>query len=59
MNEAQAMLYIAGGLMLGIGAAGAAVGIGILGSSFVEGIARQPEMLGNAANPVFHHHGFG
>ena len=45
MEEAQALLYIAGALMLGIGAAGAAVGIGVLGARFVEGIARQPEML--------------
>ena len=41
-----ALLYIAGGLMLGISAAGAAVGIGILSARFIEGIARQPEMLG-------------
>ena len=40
------MLYITGGIMLGIGAAGAAVGIGILVARFVEAIARQPEMLG-------------
>lgn len=39
------LLYIAGGLMLGIAAAGAAVGIGVLGGRFLEGIARQPEML--------------
>ena len=37
-----ALLYIAGGLMLGISAAGAAVGIGILAARFIEGIARQP-----------------
>ncbi len=40
-----ALLYVAGGLMLGLASAGAAVGIGVLGSRFVEGIARQPEML--------------
>ena len=53
MSEAIAMLYIAGGLMLGIGAAGAAVGIGILGARFVEGIARQPEMLGMLRTQFF------
>jgi len=31
MTEATAMLYIAGALMMGLGALGAAVGIGILG----------------------------
>lgn len=41
----QSLLYIAGGVMLGLGALGAAVGIGTLGARFIEGIARQPEML--------------
>jgi F-type H+-transporting ATPase subunit c len=53
MNEATALLYIAGALMLGIGAAGAAVGIGILGARFIEGIARQPEMLGMLRTQFF------
>jgi len=41
----QALLFIAGGLMMGLGALGAAVGIGILGSSFLDGAARQPELI--------------
>ncbi|HHJ11946.1 MAG TPA: F0F1 ATP synthase subunit C [Chromatiales bacterium] len=45
MTEAIAFLYIAGGLMLGLGALGAAVGIGILGGRFLEGAARQPELI--------------
>ncbi len=49
----NALLYIAGGLMLGIGAAGAAVGIGILAAKFIEGIARQPEMLGMLRTEFF------
>ena len=40
-----ALLYIAGALLLGLGALGAAVGIGILGARLLEGIARQPELL--------------
>ena len=40
-----ALLYIAGSILLGLGALGAAVGIGILGARFIEGIARQPELL--------------
>ena len=40
-------------LMLGIGAAGAAVGIGILSARFIEGIARQPEMLGMLRTQFF------
>lgn len=45
MEIPVALLYIAGALMLGIGAAGAAVGIGILGGRFLEGAARQPELI--------------
>jgi F-type H+-transporting ATPase subunit c len=45
MNEATALLYIAGAVMMGLGALGAAVGIGILGGRFLEGAARQPELI--------------
>lgn len=45
MNEATGLLYIAGSVMLGLGALGAAVGIGILGGRFLEGAARQPELI--------------
>ncbi len=41
----QSLLYIAGALMMGLGALGAAVGIGILGGRFLEGAARQPELI--------------
>lgn len=40
-----ALTYIAGALMMGMGAIGAAVGIGILGGRFLEGAARQPELI--------------
>ena len=40
-----AILTLAGAILLGLGAMGAAVGIGILGARFLEGIARQPELL--------------
>jgi len=45
MEMANALLYIAGALMMGFGALGAAVGIGILGGRFLEGAARQPELI--------------
>ena len=38
------LLFVAGGLMMGLGAVGAAIGVGVLGGKF-EGIARQPELL--------------
>src|SRR3972149_10853552 len=41
----QSLLYIAGAIMMGFGAIGAALGIGILGGRFLEGAARQPELI--------------
>ena len=45
MNEVTALLFIAGALMMGLGALGAAIGIGVLGGRFLEGAARQPELI--------------
>ena len=45
MEMATAILYLSGSILLGFGALGAAIGIGILGARFLEGIARQPELL--------------
>ncbi len=45
MELAQAVQFIAAGLMLGLGALGAAIGIGVLGGRFLEGAARQPELI--------------
>ncbi|MEO5343551.1 MAG: F0F1 ATP synthase subunit C [Gammaproteobacteria bacterium SHHR-1] len=41
----QAILFIAAAVMMGFGALGAAIGIGILGSKFLDGAARQPELI--------------
>ena len=32
-------------VMIGLGAGGASIGIGVLGSKFLEGAARQPELV--------------
>ena len=40
----QSLIYIASGLMIGLGADGAAIGVGVLGGKFLEGAARQPEL---------------
>ena len=45
MSEASAILYLAGGILMGLAALGASVGIGVLGGKFLEGAARQPEMI--------------
>jgi F-type H+-transporting ATPase subunit c len=41
----QSVLFIAAALMMGLGAIGAAIGVAILGGKFMEGVARQPELL--------------
>jgi len=43
--ELAVLLYVAGGLMMGLGAVGAAIGVGVLGGKFLEGVARQPELM--------------
>ena len=45
MTEATALLYIAGAILMGLGALGAAIGIGTLGGKFLEGAVRQPELI--------------
>jgi F-type H+-transporting ATPase subunit c len=45
MEMTQAVLYIAGALMMGMASIGAALGIGLLGGRFLEGAARQPELV--------------
>ena len=39
-----AAIYLAAGLMIGLGGLGAAIGVGVLGSRLLEGCARQPEL---------------
>ena len=41
----QAMTVLAVGIIFGMGALGTAIGFGILGGRFIEGSARQPELL--------------
>ncbi|MEE2912431.1 MAG: ATP synthase F0 subunit C [Planctomycetota bacterium] len=45
--SASGLKGIGGGLAAGLGALGAGVGIGRIGGSAVEAIARQPEMAGS------------
>ena len=44
MENMIGLTAIAGAMRLSFGALGAAIGIGILGGRFLEGIARQPEL---------------
>ena len=43
--ELAVLLYVAGGLMMGLAAIGASIGVAVLGGKFLEGVARQPELL--------------
>jgi len=49
----QAYTGIGIGLMVGLGAAGACIGIGIMSSRFLEGAARQPELMPQLQARVF------
>ena len=43
--QIQASTAIGMGLIIGLGAIGACIGIGIMGSKFLESAARQPELV--------------
>ena len=43
--EIQGMTAVAVGLILGMGGVGTAIGFGLLGGKFLEGAARQPELV--------------
>jgi F-type H+-transporting ATPase subunit c len=49
----QAFTAIGIGLMIGLGALGACVGVGIMASKFLEGAARQPELAPMLQAKVF------
>ena len=44
IGQVQGMTAIAAALLIGMAALGTAIGFGILGGKFIEGIARQPEL---------------
>ena len=49
----QAYTGIGLGLIIGLGAAGACIGIGIMCASFLDGAARQPELIPTLQGKVF------
>ncbi len=53
LAQIQAFTGIGIGLIIGLGAAGACIGIGIMCSSFLDGAARQPEMIPTLQGKVF------
>ena len=49
----QAYTSIGIGLMIGVGAAGACIGVGVMCSRFLEAAARQPELTNSLQGKVF------
>tara|TARA_Y100000590_G_scaffold232903_1_gene262343 strand:- start:1596 stop:1820 length:225 start_codon:yes stop_codon:yes gene_type:complete len=49
----DSLLKIAGAIMVGMGAIGGAVGVGVAASKYLEGIARQPELQGYLLGQFF------
>jgi F-type H+-transporting ATPase subunit c len=48
-----ALVAIACGLIIGLGALGACVGIGMMGGKYLEGAARQPELMDKLQTKMF------
>lgn len=53
LANVQGLTVVAVGLILGLGAAGTAIGFGLLGGKLLEGVARQPEMAGMLTGRMF------
>jgi F-type H+-transporting ATPase subunit c len=49
----QGLTAVAIGIIVGLGALGAALGIGIMGSKFLESAARQPELIPTLQGRMF------
>ena len=48
-----ALVAVACGLIIGLGALGACVGIGMMGGKYIEGAARQPELMDKLQTKMF------
>ena len=48
-----ALVAIACGLTIGLGALGACIGIGMMGGKYIEGAARQPELMDKLQTKMF------
>jgi F-type H+-transporting ATPase subunit c len=48
-----ALVAIACGLIIGMGALGACIGIGLMGGKYIEGAARQPELMDKLQTKMF------
>ena len=53
MEQIIGFVALASGLIIGLGAAGACIGIGIMGSRCLESSARQPELMNTLQTKMF------
>jgi F-type H+-transporting ATPase subunit c len=53
LAQVQAFTALGIGLIIGLGAIGACIGIGIMGSKFLEAAARQPELIPTLQGRMF------
>ena len=51
--ELIGLVAVAAGLIIGLGAMGACIGIGVMGSKYLESAARQPELMGELQTKMF------
>src|SRR5882762_4873023 len=51
--EVISFVALAAGLIIGLGAVGACIGIGIMGSKYLESAARQPELMNELQTKMF------
>jgi len=51
--ELIGLVAIAVGIIIGLGALGACIGVGIMGSKYLESAARQPELMGELQTKMF------
>ena len=53
MEHVLGYVALAAGLIIGLGAVGACIGIGIMGSKYLEAAARQPELMNELQTKMF------
>ena len=53
MEHILGFVALAAGLIIGLGAIGACIGIGIMGSKYLEASARQPELMNPLQTKMF------
>jgi len=53
MEHILGYVALAAGLIIGLGANGACIGIGIMGSKYLESAARQPELMNELQTKMF------